>query len=280
MMREIEMMRVKGVYELVNRPVDKNVVGSKWVFAPKFDGEGSLTSRKARIVAQGFTQVQRVDFEETYAATACLESFQLLLAIVASKNLHLWQLDFVAAYLNSNINFDVYMEQPEGFVEGEEREKVWKLHKTLYGTMQGGHDWFKILSKVYQELGYHQSRAEPTVRTRCTRDGKFMIICTYTDDTLGGSSEENEAVKAKQELKERFEVKVMPDIEHMLEIKVEKVTEGIRISQKAYALRTLEKFGIIDCKSKSTPLPVGLSLLTSDSPTNDEEIAEIRKVPY
>ena len=107
-----------------------------------------------------------------------------------------------------------------------------------------------------------------------------MITCTYTNDTLGGSSEENEAVKAKQELKECFEVKVMPDIEHMLGIKVEKVTEEIRISQKAYALRTLEKFGMIDCKSKSTPLPVGLSLSTSDSPTNDEEIAEMRKVPY
>ena len=155
MMREIEMMRVKVVYELVDQPVDKNVVGSKWVFSPKFDGEGSLASRKAQIVAQGFTQVQGVDFKETYAATACLESFQLLLAVVASKNLHLWQLDFVAAYLNSNINFNVYIEQSEGFVEGGGQEKVWKLHKTLYGTIQGRHNWFKTLSKAYQELGYH-----------------------------------------------------------------------------------------------------------------------------
>jgi len=105
---------------------------------------------------QGFSQIQGVDFEDTYATTARLESFRLLLAIVASTGLHLWQLDFVAAYLNSDIDFDVYMEQPKGFAEGG-GDMVWKLWKTLYGTMQEGHDWFKTLSHTYQDLGYKQS---------------------------------------------------------------------------------------------------------------------------
>ncbi|KAJ3564398.1 hypothetical protein NP233_g8320 [Leucocoprinus birnbaumii] len=278
MVKEVNVMKARGVYVLVDRPVGKNVIGSKWVYAPKFDGDGALEGRKSRIVTMGYTQIQGVDFDETYAATARLESFRLILAIVALLDLVLWQLDFVAAYLNSNIDFDVYMEQPQGFVEGG-GDKVWKLQKTLYGTMQGGHDWFKTLSKTYKELGYHQSLAEPTIRTR--RDGeKFTITCTYTDDTMGGLSDRGEAERAKRELGEKYEAKVMKQVDHMLGIKVEMVEEGIRISQKAYAKRMLEKFGMENCKPKSTPLPVGIALSTKDGPESEDEKEEMRKIPF
>ncbi|KAJ3552017.1 hypothetical protein NP233_g12969 [Leucocoprinus birnbaumii] len=277
MVREINVMKARGVYELVERPVGKNIIDPKWVYALKFDGNGALSDRKSRIVAKGYTQIQGVDFEETYAATARLESFRLILAIVASLGLVLWQLDFVAAYLNSDIEFDVYMEQPQGFSEGG-GDMVWKLRKTLYGTMQGGHDWFKTLSKAYKELGYRQSLAEPTIWTR--RDGeKFTITCTYTDDTMGGSSDSAEAERAKRELGEKFEAKVMKEVDHMLGIKVEVVEEGIRISQKAYAKRMLEKFGMESCKLRSTPLPVGIALSTKDGPDTDEEKEENEKGP-
>jgi len=125
--KEFNIMRARRVYELVERPLGVNVIGTKWVYVQKFDGNSRLSDRKARIVAQGFSKIQGVDFENTY------------IAIVASTELHLWQLNFVVAYLNSDIDFDVYIEQPKGFVEGG-GDMVWKLRKTLYGTMQGGHN--------------------------------------------------------------------------------------------------------------------------------------------
>jgi len=121
--------------------------------------------------------------------------------------------------------------------------------------MQGRHDWFKTLSQVYRELGYKQSRAEPTIRTRYTLEEAFTITYMYTDDTIGGSSNTAEEEKAKQELGEHFEAKMMPEVSHMLGIKVERMEKGIRVSQKAYTIRVLEKFGMMNCKPRSIPLP-------------------------
>jgi len=121
--------------------------------------------------------------------------------------------------------------------------------------MQGRHDWFKTLSQVYRELGYKQSRAEPTIRTRYTLEEAFTITYMYTDDTIGGSSNTAEEEKAKQELGEHFEAKMMPEVCHMLGIKVERMEKGIRVSQKAYTIRVLEKFGMMNCKPRSIPLP-------------------------
>ena len=151
---------------------------------------------------------------------------------------------------------------------------MWKLWKTLYGTMQGGHDWFKTLSHTYQDLGYKQSRAEPTIRTQ--QDGeKFTITCTYTDDTMGRSLDEKEAEKAKKELEEQYDVKTMKEVNHMLGIKVEKVGEDIWISQTAYANQMLEKFGMINYKPRSILLPVGIPLSSNDRPDTEEEMKGI-----
>jgi len=121
--------------------------------------------------------------------------------------------------------------------------------------MQGRHNWFKTLSQVYRELGYKQSRAEPTIRTRCTLEEAFTITYMYTDDTMGDSSNTTEEEKAKRELGEHFEAKMIPEVSHMLGIKVERMEKGIRVSQKAYTIRVLEKFGMMNCKPRSILLP-------------------------
>ena len=95
--------------------------------------------RKARTVAKGFTQVIGEDYNETYASVARLESVRLVCAIAASRGLRLWQVNFVSAFLNSDNAYEMYMEQPKGFEEGG-ADFMWKLRKTLYGTMQGAHD--------------------------------------------------------------------------------------------------------------------------------------------
>jgi len=87
---------------------------------------------------------------------AWLESVRLVCAIAASQRLRLWQVDFVSAFLNSNSSFDIYMEQPRGFEEGGDNS-VWKLCKTLYGTMQGAHDWAKNLDQAFMDHRYNRS---------------------------------------------------------------------------------------------------------------------------
>jgi len=150
------MLKQGRVFEIIPRLVCKNVVGSKWVYAVKWKEDGTVEKHKARTVAKGFTQVLREDYDKTYASVARLESVHLVCAIAAARGLILWQVDFVSAFFNSKSMFDVYMEQPRGFEEGGDN-LVWKLQKTLYGTMQGAHDWAKNLDHTFKGHGYYRS---------------------------------------------------------------------------------------------------------------------------
>lgn len=110
MSKEIEMLRAQDIFEVVQRPKDKNVIGSKWVYAVKWNESGELDKRKARVVVKGYTQVIGENYDKTYALVAQLESVWLVCAIAAARRLHLWQVDFVLAFLNSENTYDIYME--------------------------------------------------------------------------------------------------------------------------------------------------------------------------
>jgi len=107
---EIEMLKAKDVYEVILRPMGQNVVRSKWVYAIKWKDDGELERRKARTVAKGFTQVIEEDYEEIYTSVTRLEFVHLIYAIAASRQLCLWQIDFVSAFLNSDNAYNIYME--------------------------------------------------------------------------------------------------------------------------------------------------------------------------
>jgi hypothetical protein len=280
MVKELQVMRDKGVYRLVPRPLGKNVVKSRWVFANKYDDAGNVITHKARLVAKGFTQVLGEDYDETYASVARLESVRLVCAIAASLGLHLWQADFVSAFLNSDNAFEVYMEQPPGFEEGGD-DDVWLLLKTLYGTMQGAHDWAKNLERAYRAHGYYTSKADPQVRSRVIGD-EITLTSTWTDDILGASSTKEGEIKAKGELAKSYELKDLGAAKFILGMKIEKIENSgdIRLSQQAYCERTIERFKMNDAKPRSTPLPAGLTLSADDSPKNRDELDDMKNVPY
>jgi hypothetical protein len=121
------------VWKLVKRPSDHNVIGTKWVFQNKQDENEVIVRKKLRLVAQGYTQVEGLDFDETFAPVARLEAIQILLAYATSHNIKLYQMDVKSAFLNSKINELVYVEQPPGFEDSKKSNHVYKLSKTLYG---------------------------------------------------------------------------------------------------------------------------------------------------
>lgn len=225
-------------------------------------------------------QVLGEDYDETYASVARLESVRMVCAIAASLGLRLWQVDFVSAFLNSDNTFEVYMEQPPGFEEGG-GDYVWLLLKTLYGTMQGAHDWAYNLDRTYQGHGYYASKADPRIRSRVEGDD-VTITSTWTDDILGASSSESGEVKAKGELARSYELKDLGEAKFILGMKIErnKETGDITLSQRAYAERVLERFHMTDTRPLSTPLPAGTILSLDDAPTSEEDILDMKKVPF
>lgn len=199
MRAEIETLKAKHTWDLVRPPKGVNIMDSMWVYniINKWDGEGRRIKDKARLVGKGYTQQLGVDYNETWAGVTRLESVRMTAALAAKYNLKLWRIDFVGAYLNSLTKEDIYMKQPEGFIEPGYEDHVCKLVHTIYGTMQGGHDWYETLASTYDKLGYTTSRADPCVRFK-RENGNCTITDTYTDDIFGASNN-NEEIKKRWE---------------------------------------------------------------------------------
>ena len=163
MKTEIDTLKAKHTWDLVIPPPGVNIMDSMWVHDIKWDGEGNRIKDKARLVGKGYTQQYGVDYNETWAGVTRLESVRMTAAVAANFDLKLWRLDFVGAYLNSLTKEDIYMKQPEGFIEPGYEDHACKLVHTIYGTRQGAHDWYETLSRTYNDLGYITSRADPFV---------------------------------------------------------------------------------------------------------------------
>jgi len=274
------MLKAREVFEVVPRPEERNMVGSKWVYAIKWKEDGGLERQKARTMAKGFTQVIGEDYEETYASIARLESVRLVCAIAASRRLHLWQIDFVSAFLNSNNSYEVFIEQPRGFEEGGDNH-IWRLCKTLYGTMQGVHDWAENLNKTFEGHSFYKSRADPQICSRVYGD-KLTLISIWTDDVLGVLSTIEGENLAKSQLGASYEIKDLGEAKLILEMRINRdpITGNISLSQKSYCERILKHFNMENCSPKLTPLPPGLLLTTEDCPNTPEEANEMKDTPY
>jgi hypothetical protein len=142
---------------LVPRP-KQNVIGTKWVFQNKQDEHGIATRNKARLVAKGFTQIEGLDFGETYAPVARLESIRILLASAAHHDFKLYQMDVKSAFLNGPLSELVYVEQPPDFEDPQFSDYVYKLHKVLYGLKQAPRAWYECLKEFLLKNGFEMGK--------------------------------------------------------------------------------------------------------------------------
>ncbi|BFG32908.1 hypothetical protein CerSpe_191820 [Prunus speciosa] len=130
---EISMIEKNSTWELADRPSSKPIVGVKWIYKTKLNLDGSIQKHKARLVAKGYTQKPGIDFNETFAPVARLDTIRTLIALAAQKGWKLWQLDVKSAFLNGILEEEVYVDQPDGFVVKGAKDKVYRLRKALYG---------------------------------------------------------------------------------------------------------------------------------------------------
>ena len=281
MKAEMETLKSKQTWELVKPPPGANIMESKWVYDIKWDGEGNRIKDKARLVGKGYTQQFGVDYNETWAAVTRLESVRMTAAIAAKHDLKLWRIDFVAAYLNSVTKEDIYMRQAEGFVEPGKEDMVYKLMHTIYGTMQGGHDWYETLSTSYDKMGYTTSRADPCVRIK-KEDGNYTLTNTYTDDTNGASNNDEEIKRRKEEISKIWEIRDVGGTEYFLGMRVQQDLElgTVRLTQRPYWEHFLNRFSLTHVTPRNTPLPVGIVLDNNMSPKTDSERKLMSDKPY
>jgi hypothetical protein len=240
------------VWHLVPRP-NQNVVGTIWVFHKKQDEHGVVTRNKAWHVAKGYSQVESLDFGETYAPIARLESIRILLAYVTYHGFKLYQMDVKSAFLNGPIKEEVYVEQPSGFEDSEYPNHVYKLSKALYGLKQAPRAWYECLRDFLITNGFKAGKADPTLFTKTI--AKDLFVCQiYVDDIKFGSTNKSTCEEFSRIMIQKFEMSMMGELKYFLGFQVKQLQDGTFISQTKYIQDILNKFGMKDTKAIKTPM--------------------------
>ncbi|SJL04873.1 uncharacterized protein ARMOST_08244 [Armillaria ostoyae] len=242
-----------GTYTKEDLPAGRDTIGCKWVFLKKYDEDGNISRYKARLVAQGYSQIPGVDYNETFAPVVRLESVHAALGIAAIKDLEISQMDVKGAYLNGELEEEIYMRQPEGYDDGSGR--VCRLRKTLYGLKQSGCEWNWEFDRKLTSIGFSKLEADHCVYKRI-REGRMTIITVWVDDLLIFSETIEDMMETKGELHNLFDVKDLGEPKKIIGIEIKRDRENgtISLSQKQYIEGVLTRFGMQNARPVSTLL--------------------------
>ena len=265
---EMKSLHSNEVWELVEPPPDRKVVGNKWIFKRKVDADGAVERYKARLVAQGCTQKFGLDYEETFSPVVRFESIRSIVALGAQHKLQLHQMDVSTAFLHGELTEEVYMKQPEGYVEPGKEHLVCRLKRSIYGLKQSPRCWNHALDSQLKEMGFKQTSSDPCLYVYVNSEGVMFLVAVYVDDIVLGGRSEAEMNAVKEELSQKFEMKDLGPLHHFLGVKViqDQLAGVIWIGQPSYTEKILQKFGMYDCKPVSTPVNPDVKLVSSESP--------------
>ncbi|KAH9796154.1 retrovirus-related pol polyprotein from transposon RE1 [Citrus sinensis] len=255
---EMSALEQMGTWELVQKPEGKVPVGCKWVFTVKYRSDGSIERYKARLVAKGFTQTYGIDYQETFAPVAKLNTIRVLLSLAANLDWPLQQLDVKNAFLNGDLAEEVYMELPPGF-DKEGRGLVCRLKKSLYGLKQSPRAWFDRFSRAIRQQEYKQAQTDHTLFYR-HKDGKITVLIVYVDDIILTGNDIVEIKRLKKILATEFDIKDLGSLRYFLGMEVARNNTGISVSQRKYVIDLLKETGMIGCKPVDTPMDANLKL--------------------
>jgi transposase InsO family protein len=217
MKEELDSMAKNQVWDLVTLPKGVKPVGCKWVFKTKKDSKGNIERHKARLVAKGFTQLEGIDYCETFSPVSTKESMRIILALVAHYDLELHQMDVKTAFLNGDLDEEIYMEQPQGFSEND--RLVCKLNKSIYGLKQASRQWYIKFSKVIVTFGFTENIVDQCVYLK-ESGSKFIILMLYVDDILLATNDMKLLSETKQFLTSHFDMKDMGEAAQVLGIEI------------------------------------------------------------
>ncbi|GKA89751.1 retrovirus-related pol polyprotein from transposon TNT 1-94 [Tanacetum coccineum] len=247
------------VWELVPPPDCVMIIALKWIYKVKLDEYGDVLKNKARLVAKGYRQEEGIDFEESFAPVARIEAIRIFIANAASKNMTIYQMDVKTAFLNGELKEEVYVSQPEGFVDPDHPTHVYRLKKALYGLKQAPRAWYDTLSRFLLDNKFSKGAVDPTLFTRKT--GKhILLVQIYVDDIIFASTDPKACDIFSNEMSSKFQMSMMGQMSFFLGLQVSQNPRGIFINQSKFALEILKKFGMDSCDPVFTPMVDRLKL--------------------
>ncbi|GJY81013.1 putative ribonuclease H-like domain-containing protein [Tanacetum coccineum] len=234
MQDELLQFKLLKVWTLIDLPKDKWAIGTKWVFRNKKDKRGIVVKNKARLVAQGYTQEEDIDYEEVFAPVARIEAIRLFLAYASFKDFVVYQMDV--------------------------KNKVYKVEKALYGLHQAPRAWYETLSTYLLNNGFHRGQIDKTSFIKRHKDD-ILLLQVYVDDIIFGSTKKELSNEFEKLMHDKFQMSSMGELTFLLGLQVQQKQDGIFISQDKYVAEILKKFDFSIVKTASTPMEPNKALV-------------------
>nr|GEX89395.1 putative ribonuclease H-like domain-containing protein [Tanacetum cinerariifolium] len=255
MQEELHQFIRLDVWELVPSSDDIKPLTLKWLFKNKHDEENTVIRNKTRLVVRGYRQEEGIDFEESFAPVARMEAIRIFLAYAAHKGFTVYQMDVKTAFLHGSLKEDVYVCQPEGFIDAYYPSHVYKLKKELYGLKQAPRAWYDELSTFLLQNRFSKGIIDPMLFTR-RFDDDILVVQVYVDDIIFGSTNPRYATLFSDLMKSHFKMSMMGEMTFFLGLQVNQAPSGIFINQSNYMNEILKKYGLNTCDIISTPMDI------------------------
>ena len=265
MQDELHALDQHKTWSIETLPKGKKTVGCRWIYKVKFNSDGSIERHKARLVARGFTQTFDVDYKETFAPVAKMNSVRVLLSVAVNKGWPMFQMDVKNAFLHGELEEEVFMRLPPGHPQSHEPDLVCRLHKSIYGLKQSPRAWYAKLSSVLTTVGFKRSNADSSLFVRTGTAGKLVVL-VYVDDLIITGDNMDEITKLKHSLQQRFAIKDLGILRYFLGIEMATSPKGFFLSQRKYVLDLLKEANMSDAKPVNTPLDTKLKLSLEGQP--------------
>ncbi|GJX42653.1 putative ribonuclease H-like domain-containing protein [Tanacetum coccineum] len=264
MQEELLQFKLQQVWTLVDLPHGKRAIGTKWVYRNKKDERGIVIRNKARLVAQGYTQEEGIDYDEVFAPVARIEAIRLFLAYASFKDFVVYQMDVKSAFLYGKIEEEVYVCQPPGFEDPEFPDRVYKVEKALYGLHQAPRAWYETLSTYLLDNGFQRGQIDKTLFIKRVKSD-ILLVQVYVDDIIFGSTKKELCTEFEKLMHKKFQMSSMGELTFFLGLQVMQKDDGIFISHDKYVDEILKKIGFLTVKTASTPIETSKPLMKDEN---------------
>jgi len=238
---------------------DKKAIGCKWVYKIKHNANGYVSRYKTRLIAKGYAQTYGIDYEETYSPVAKMTTVRAIIAMAAMKGWSLHRMDVKNVFFHGDLQEEVYMEQPLGYVDQTHPNLVYRLKKALYSLKQAPRAWSNKIGEYLVTSGFQTFNANFSLYVKKTNHG-IVVIVIYVDDLIITGDNDVNIFDLKKLLKQKFEMKDLGELRYFFGIEVIQSPKGIWLLQKQYALNKLSEYGMTGCKPISIPLEQNVKL--------------------
>ena len=278
---EFQSLMENNTWRIVQLPAERKAIKAKWVLDYKPGYKDVEPRYKARLVACGYAQLFGVDYLDTYAPVVKHYSIRLVLAIVALKDLEMIQLDIKTAFLYGELEEELYLQQPEGYVIPGKENWVCRLLKPLYGLKQASRCWYSKFDDAILQLNFKRCLYDPCVYYRTSPGGEYTILVIYVDDGLVCSNMPGVLTDIVEFLRTHFKVRSLNANRFVgLDITRDRPNRKLFISQPDFIRNILKRYNMHECNPVSIPANPNHRLVPSMSPTSDEERHEMSRIPY